>query len=554
MAFLSASRTVLLLSDDGVSIYRAKSGGADFVDSVQWDAGDFEESVVALIKNRCGGKPVVILTDIVEQHYRKERIPSVSPLDRANLVKRRIASAFPSYPIRAGIKLKEKPPAVEDQKPGSIYLFGALPFTDNIRKVLSAIRRSHTSIAGFCLLPVEATNMVHTLAKKVFKGTTGKSEWCLMVGQHQSGGLRQVVIKNGELALTRMTPISPADADPETWCSDMVTELKGTMSYLSRFGYTPDDGLNVIAIVPDAMQGHLESMIDFDCDLNIMTPRMAAGELGVRLSGRGGDGHKYADILHVAWAGKKSSFLMPLTAPQIENMNRPVQMATAATVIMMMGAAFMAYEGTIRTASVLSLSGDIDEVKAELQKVEAELEAEQQKKKETGVDYMLVESATKVYNDLEDKAMRPLGMLAVIGRAIGPDLHLQSLDIKPIVLTEEELAIAAAAAAEAAAAAGVVDDGSGVAPEPPKQKQEYEIVIRLVFPPTVTPDLGVKQVGEVVGRLTASLPTHEVKVIKQVADLSYTGNFVGEATTATNDQAADKKELEAQILIKGSLL
>jgi hypothetical protein len=551
MAFLSASRTVLLLSDDGVSVYRAKSGGADFVDTVHWDTVDFEESVSSLVKNRCGGQPVVILTDLVEQHYRKERIPSVSPLDRANLVKRRLSSAFPSYPIRSGLMLKEKPPAVEDQKPGSIYLFGALPLTDNVRKVLAAVRSSHASIAGFCLLPVEATTMVHALSKKVFKGGTGKSEWCLFLGQHHSGGLRQVVIKNGELALTRMTPIASAESDPDTWCSDLVTELKGTMSYLSRFGYTPDDGLSVIAIAPEQMQETLRGMIDFDCDLHVMTPRDAAGNLGIKLSGRGEGAQKFADILHVAWAGKKSKFLMPLKSPQIEGLNKPVQMATAATVLLMIGAAYTGYEGAIKTLSVIEMAGDIDNSRKELQAVEAELEEELQKKKDSGVDYMLVESAATVYNELEDKAMRPLPMFDVIGRSVGADLRLQSLEIKPVTLSDEEVA-AAEAAAQAAESEPAEDDG-GTPAAPPKQKQEYEIVIRLVFPPTLAPDIGVKKVGEIEAKLKASLPNHEVKIIKQVADLSYTGNFVGEVTSEKETDEKDKN-LEAQIMIKGGLL
>ncbi len=227
MAFLSASRSVLLLGDDGVSVYNVRSSSTEYIDTVLWDADGLEESLAALIRNRCGGKPVVIINDVVEQHYRKERISQASPLDRANLIKRKVASAFPSYPIRSAIKLKEKAPLVDGKKTGDIYLFSALPFTDNIRKALAGVRKSHASIAGFCLLPVEATSMVHTLSKKVSKGESQTSQWCIFVGQHQNGGLRQIVTKNGELALTRMTPISVDENNAEIWCSDVVGELKG---------------------------------------------------------------------------------------------------------------------------------------------------------------------------------------------------------------------------------------------------------------------------------------------------------------------------------------
>jgi hypothetical protein len=226
-------------------------------------------------------------------------------------------------------------------------------------------------------------------------------------------------------------------------------------------------------------------------------------------------------------------------------------MATAATVLLMIGAAYTGYEGAIKTLSVIEMAGDIDNSRKELQAVEAELEEELQKKKDSGVDYMLVESAATVYNELEDKAMRPLPMFDVIGRSVGADLRLQSLEIKPVTLSDEEVA-AAEAAAQAAESEPAEDDG-GTPAAPPKQKQEYEIVIRLVFPPTLAPDIGVKKVGEIEAKLKASLPNHEVKIIKQVADLSYTGNFVGEVTSEKETDEKDKN-LEAQIMIKGGLL
>src|SRR5690606_3907516 len=105
-------------------------------------------------------------------------------------------------------------------------------------------------------------SMVQTLAKKLRKPADPACMWTVFVGQHSSGGLRQVVIRNGELALTRMTPIIDSDADPEIWASDVVAEVKGTMSYLSRFGYDPADGLDVIVISGNSAADLLHSKID----------------------------------------------------------------------------------------------------------------------------------------------------------------------------------------------------------------------------------------------------------------------------------------------------
>ncbi len=542
MSFMSASRSVLLLSDDGISVYAVRSGVAEYIDTLLWDADKFEFGLSALIRNRCGGKPVVIINDMVEQHYRKEKIPKVSPIDKANLIKRRVANAFPSYPMRSYIKLKEKAPSVEGQAAGEVYLFSAVPMTDNIRKTLAGVQRSGASISGFCLLPVEATSMVHALGKKLSKNSSEDSAWSIFVGQHQSGGLRQIVTKNGELALTRMTPISNG-IDDDSWCDDVVGELRGTMSYLSRFGFSPEDGLNVIIIAPNAVSAKLSSSIDFDCNLNILTPYEASKLSGVKISTRGNDQQRYADILHVSSIAKKSSFLMPLKATQIETVNKPIQMATATSVALLLGVGYMGYLSVSSVAKIVDYEGQIKQETGNLSTIQTEYESEMKKKKVTGVDYMLVQSVTKVYGELEKESMKPLPLIALIGRSIGPDLHISSMEVKP-VLKDLNAEVAPA-----------VDPNTGMPLETPAEGdalQTFEIVVKIVFPPDFNPDLGVQKVGEVVDRLKVNLPHHLIRVIKQVADLSYTGNFVGESTTSKND--SDKKEYEAQILIRGAMI
>ncbi len=233
MAIFGPSRCVLLLSDEGLNIYDSSSR-VQLVDTIPWETQDFEDAAAELIRKKCRGKSILILNDMVEQHYRKERIPKVSPFDRANIIKRRVSAAFPSYPMRSAIKLKERAPDRDGQQGGDIYLFAAVPLSESVRKTLDAVQKSYASIAGFCLLPVESASMIHALSKKLAKRGEGAATWTIFVGQHQSGGLRQIVTKNGELALTRMTPIVDSDIDQDAWTSDVSNELKGTMSYLSR--------------------------------------------------------------------------------------------------------------------------------------------------------------------------------------------------------------------------------------------------------------------------------------------------------------------------------
>lgn len=540
MSIFSPSRCVLLLSDEGLHIYDIGTSKADLVDSVPWNTQDFEESVAELIRRKCRGKSVVLLNDMVEQHYRKERVPRVSPLDRANIVKRRVAAAFPSYPIRSAIKLKERPAAREVSGASDIYLLAAVPLSDNVRRTLDAVQRSYASIAGFCLLPIESASMVYNLSKKLAKLTDKPPVWTVFVGQHQSGGLRQIVTRNGELALTRMTPIVDSDADHDLWSAEVYNELKGTMSYLSRFGFDANDGLDVIVIANNSVADRITARVDFDCNLNILTVVEAANLLGVKV-GRQED-LRYADPLHAAWSGRKSSFSMPLQAAQLEKIAGPARMATAASLLLLAACGYFGYQAYSQAAQWSDNSYKFSVSNDRLVTLKQDHAAEVQKKAAEGVDFLLIENSTNVYGKLEKMSMKPLPVLDTIGRALGPDLHIQSMDVRPV---DTDMSYQSQKS----------DPAEPVNPDaPPKvgPPREFEIIIRIVFPSELAPEIGVQKIADLEARLRKSLPAHSVNILKQVADLSYTGNFVGETGSVSGEGKSE--DYEAQIRIRGALI
>lgn len=533
MSILSPSRCVLLLTDEGLSVY-VPGSKAQLLDTIPWQTEGFEESVSDLIRRKCRGKSVLILNDMVEQHYRKERIPQVGPLDRANVIRRRVSAAFPSYPIRSAIKLKEKAPARDGQRAGDVYLLAAVPLSDNVRKTLAAVRKSYAAIAGFALLPVESAGLVQALSKKLTKAAEKPAVWSIFVGQHQNGGLRQIVTKNGELALTRMTPIVDSDIDHELWSSEVANELKGTMSYLSRFGFDTSDGLDVTVIANNSVADVVASKIDFDCNLSVLTSAEVADLLGLKIGHQ--EEMRYADPLHVSWAGRKASLSMPLQAVQIDSISGPARMALAASVILALGCSYFGYEAFKSVSAWRSNAERLSETEQHLVQVRAEHEKEIARKNAAGIDFLLIENSTGVYEKLEKRAMKPLGLFDMIGKSLGADIHLTSLSVRPV---ENITSLSPVS-------------GGVPAPQDDRPKQ-YEVVLRIIFPAELAPEKGVEKIEEIERRLKSNLPRHDVSIVKQVADLSYTGNFVGEASNK-DGQAEGKEDYEAQIMIKGAML
>lgn len=121
------------------------------MDTVPWAVDNFEANVAAVVSKECGGKPVLILNDMVEQHYRKERIPKVSVMDKANVLQRKLMVAFPNYPVRAALPLKEKTGKGDKALPGSVYILrlSLIPTRSRKRWALRGVRLRLLLVSAF---------------------------------------------------------------------------------------------------------------------------------------------------------------------------------------------------------------------------------------------------------------------------------------------------------------------------------------------------------------------------------------------------------------------
>jgi hypothetical protein len=533
--FLSPSRCVLLITDDSLCVYDVTSRSATLLDQISWRSPEFENTVADLIRHQAGGKSVLILNDAVEQHYRKEKVPKITMFDRASLVQRRLSVAFPNYPIRAALELKDKgkkQPLISLSAPpktdGQLYLFAAVPATDAFARTLEAINRSGVGIAGYSLLPVESADMVKKLAEALSKQKRVKDTaiWSVLIGQHHGGGLRQIVTKNGELALTRITPVkTPDETDVAGWCTDVAQEFQATLSYLSRFGYSVDDGLNVMVMANPDLGNQLESFIGADCNYFCTTTPQASHLLGVPL-GRGTDNH-YADPLHVAWSGRKAVALLPLKSRDLEKVGKPRKIATAAMLLLSCGFGYLGYQCSNEAVAMYAATKNIEIAKQQRIEIEAIYQAELKRKEEMGIDVNLIQGALSIYNKVENSKVDPLPLLKVVGREL-KNLRIDGLEyinppLPPVRPNEP--------------------------PPPTEPVRDFSMVLKFSFAGTVLPQDGNAEMKELTDRLNAALPDYTVTVQKELVDLTYRGALTDETgLTATQRKADDR--YEAEVLIK----
>lgn len=528
MSFFTSSRSVLVLSDEGLKVFYVKSRSTKLIDVIPWDDPSFEISAKNLIVKSCKKAPVVVLNDMVEQHYRKEKIPKVSFFDRKAVLKRRLGLAFPNSKVRAALKLKNK--GASKAKDGTPFLFAGMSSSGAFNKTLSAVKLSGANLIGFFLLPIEASGLIKDISSKLNKNVGNKPVWKIFVGQHVGGGLRQVVTRDDELALTRITPIVDTDSDPALWSKEVSLEIEATMTYLSRFGYNAMDGLDVIVIANDDSKEALQNVVNVECDLHVINAAEAARLLKLNIGKQ--EDLRYADILHVSYLGRSRKFKLPLEAPSISEVVNPKKIASIASLGLFLGAVYLSYVSFQGWAKVLENKEQLVLAQKNQQSLAQELDIELEKIKAFGFDLKFVTKSLEIHNKYDQSKMMPLPVVQAISQSLGVDTRLDSFDLK----VDEALKTSQEFVAYGA-----------------KAESEFFIegLLRLSFSSDIEPEINVLKMNQIEENLKQRLPDYEVEIIKQVADLSYTGNVSG--SSGASENAVKPERYDAEIIIRGRL-
>lgn len=533
--FLTPARCVLLIGDDALHVYNVSFNAVTLVDSVLWQADDFEDIVVGLIRKDCGGKPVLVLNDMTDQHFKGgQRLPNVGPMDRANVLQRKLKVAFPNYPIRGALPIKKVKKGSKSGKmvASGLYLYAAVPMSEPVAKTVNVVRKSMTSIAGFCLLPIETADMVSALSTKLAGKSREPSRWVIFMGQHHGGALRQVITRDGQLAMTRMTPISmPAEGDDvDAWAQEVFQEFRATIGYLSRFGFSSDDSMDVIVVANPQAGNVLEGLIDVPCHYSTFTAPEAAREIGISIGRQ--EAPYYADALHVAWAGRKNKFVLPMQARELTRIHMPRQVAAVAMFLLILGGGYLAWQAASHAQSMVTTGGDLDSQRRVLAQAEVEYEQEVTRMAELGFDVKLIQGAIDTYDTLDKRRMKVMPLILKIDEALGNELRLDALNVE-YVLDRSKIG---------------VTDAYG---QPVEQTPEMEAALKLSFPPSIEPEYAFAEVNNLQRRLSAILPDFDVVIEKKPAGLEYNDDFTGEAGRTAEDIADE--ELVAEIKIRGAV-
>jgi hypothetical protein len=240
---------------------------------------------------------------------------------------------------------------------------------------------------------------------------------------------------------------------------------------------------------------------------------------------------RYAEPLHVAWAGRKNNFVLPMEAEDITKIDQPRKVVAGVIMLLLLGGAYLSYDLFGRTQSMISTRDDLAVQMNVLADAEREFQEEKSRLEALGYGVNLIQGAIKTYDEFELDRVRMLSLLKQIGESLGNELRLDTISIDK------------------------VSDGQTVeqAGQITKRLAVIEASLELSFPPDqIELEDGIREVNELQRRLAEALPDYDVVIKRQIARPEYTQNIKGEATKLkTAQQLAAEEDYVAELTIRG---
>jgi hypothetical protein len=518
-----AKKQVLLVGNEGVQLYTVSGKRVALY-------ADFSESGANLSSDlrtafRAVGTPLILQMDIAEQQYRKEVIPNVGFMDRSKVIQRKLAMAFPQQQMRAYITLGNK----SRDDTSLTALFAAVTPTLTVTQIMDAVLGSEINVQGALLLPIESTGLAAALAATT--NPNGGARWTVLMTKHKTGGLRQIVIKDGELALTRLTPFVSDLSNRTAMAEEIIREFNATLTYLARFGYVSADGLDLIVVASDDVCDTLNGMSIPVSSFSALTPYAAAKAVGLNIVNAGEAGG-YGEALHAGWVATQRKPVMPMSAPLLDKVRQARQLSRVAILAGIMGAAYMGFEVATLSGTAAVLNREIADAQSRRQTLQSEYDTK-----------------AKELNTLQFEPEK-IGVIM----SVYDEYKSQSLDIDPTVSAIVSMLDRSAVRLKSVRISPKPFDATIPAPPPDTVvKPQADIELRIGFADGINAAHAATATKDFFERLKARLPGRSISIIDIAGNLAVDKTVQGSSENALAALASADVKLESTIRISGAL-
>ncbi|TAK99534.1 MAG: hypothetical protein EPO08_16025 [Rhodospirillaceae bacterium] len=507
---------VLNIGDDNVVLTRLVDGGV----ANAWlgspdPALAIEELGEALATDTKGR--ISVLVDTLDQSFKEEELPKVGILDRRKVLSRHIAMAFPGANMRGAHLIG----------PGSkntlLYQFAAVPLDGRIPGWMDFVDSLPNQKGGVFAVAAENVDLIAALAPKDAPPVEQGNHWRHLIGINVTGGLRQIIEKNGRLCLTRLTQAPPPETPPDEFADMIIRDFRATITYIRRLGYAVGDALDLVVLTTPENKGALDALTwDGARSVSIYTPYEAGATIGVGSIGK--EDQAYCDVLHAAWFANKGRTRLPLT--------RSAALGTAKDDLRELAFAVAPYAAGLLAAAVVGWTGWAGYDTFVTSSANAQMEQQLAALKHT-----LAEEQAKL-GLLPYDAARMRNVLEV-----NSSLEIGKLDYAPLFQTISSALQNDAVVLSAKFSTGGADPNAPPQPGGAASKSAYTIDVNMRLADVITrADEAVQVARRLEARLNAGFGKgHTVKMTKEPvaaqASQALTGNLFSSEANATDSSS-----------------
>lgn len=490
----SQTSFVLTIGDEGATM--VEFHGREVMDAIF--IGPEAEDGMDTLKTMLDQDPqarVLVSADVLEQMYREEQMPRVGRLDRRNVIKRRLEVAFPHDRLRGALPMDRG----KGGTPGTLQ-FTALPVSPNLERWIEFLESLPNPVIGFCLLPLESASLAARLAPSA--AGDDRRVWHALVSQQATSGFRQIFESDGHLAVTRLTQRPPGDMSAVQTAMLIERELRSSISYVKRLGYTDFDRLDLVVLAdPEVCEAVAARDLPV-ASLTVHTPRAACELLG--FGAVGPEDSPFADALHACLLALRRSPTLILPTEKFSDRQRTDKAFRAGFV----AAAALTFFALTYIGSMIFDAFDTLSTAEILEKqVTNEQQALNLAKKRVQSFAIPVEDLVTIIQasqSLTRQQVNPTGVMRLLARALGPMARVQSLAVTTPPPTGAPLT------PPPTARGGFGGFGVGARSDA-EVLYEIKLLVRLVGDPG-QPDALAQQAKDLRDRISRLLSDHEISI------------------------------------------
>ncbi len=513
------ARFVLAIGNEGGLLLQLAGGAL----RGRWQVAGVDDAALQTLASalaKAPNCPLVVVGDLLEQSYRREAMPRLNRADRAKVLKRRLERAFPETPLKGALRLADDPEEPRSQN----HLLVGLPPAADWDRWFGFLRSIDNPVLPLTLLPVEAAGMVSRLARALAPADHPAHSWAVLISRQSTGGVRQIVVHQGELALTRLTPSLAADAGPAEFAAEIRRELKATLGYMTRLGYRAGSSLDIVVLGGAGLGAALGDPGSMPGRLTVIAAAEAARALGFDIADRrAGAGIEDADgaLLGALWVGRQRRPALQLLPADLRLRRLRGQALRWANAGLAASALGLAGYAALSAVAALQVGQEVSWLSAWQGTTRQYLERSEGDPDAIGARVETMRVLLEAHWRLEATRASPFATLAALRQAMARDEQLTALAWQLVEAT----------------------DGQGRAPA---AAPDFTLDLTLDLGPAAAPAAAVAATEDLASRLTGTFPERSVAIVRQAVDILPQQAFVGGA--GVRDAPADPDaRLSAQI-------